>query len=120
MYTDLPPLANFLLEESYVLDLVAQPGVISIRSDLVLTPEHPEYAMPSPGEQMCFRLGTITITGVRDLTWTGQGLPPAVDANDERDYGNIDSFEWESGRFVLEGSFGVLDVHADDVEVSLE
>lgn len=119
-YTDIPTVANFVLEESYVLDVVAQPGNVTVRVDLVLTPEHPQYLPPRPGEQMCFRIGVITITGVRDVVWTGQGLPPAIDANDERDYGNIDRFEWEGDRFLLEGGFGVLDIIATGVDVSLE
>lgn len=118
-YEELPTIGAFLLEESYVLDIDARPGAMSMEVDLVLTPEHPDYEEPRADEQFCYRRGRISFSDVKALSWGGQGMPPAVDATGERDYGNIDRFEWARGRYLLEGSFGLLEVDASGVEVIL-
>lgn len=118
-YEELPATGAFLLEESYVLNIHARPGSVSIEVDLVLTPEHPEYADPRTGEQFCYRLGRISFSGVTTMSWSGQGMKPAVDATGEHDYGNIDRFEWAPGHYVVEGSFGLLGIDASEVEVTL-
>ena len=118
-YTDLEGLAEVVLEESCVLNVEAQPGRVVFEMDFALTPQHPEYTAPPASERDCFRRGTLRLHGVRRLTWDNQGAPPATDASGETDYGHIDSFEWQEGRFVLSGDWGRLDLQAEDVEVSL-
>jgi hypothetical protein len=118
-YTDLPQLAEIVLEESYVLGIRAEPGAVSFDMDFALTARHPDYAAPPPSETECFRRGTLRLLGVRRLSWVDQGLPPAVDASGEKDWGHIDSFEWEDGRFVLAGGFGSLDADAEKAEAAL-
>ncbi|GAA4215393.1 hypothetical protein [Actinocatenispora rupis] len=119
-YTDLPGLADLLLEESWVLDIAAHPGRITLRAELVLTPEHPEYAPPGPQEQFCTRFGTLTLPEVVTLTWTGQGARPIVDPDGSIDYGNIDVFV-RSGRTTrIDGEFGSLLVESDAPKVELD
>ncbi|HUP69041.1 MAG TPA: hypothetical protein VM142_04410 [Acidimicrobiales bacterium] len=120
IYTSLPQLSGFLLEESYVLDIEARPSSVSFALDLVLTPEHPHYADPAPGEQHCFRRGHIEFLGVRRLLWTAQGAPPARDASGEVDYGNIDSFNFSDLGYELEGSWGRMELQVDEVRAVLE
>ena len=45
-YTELDGFENVYLEESYVLAIEARPGTVSFELEVVLTPEHPEYAPP--------------------------------------------------------------------------
>jgi hypothetical protein len=118
-YTDLPGLAEVVLEESFVLGIEARPGVVVFEIDFVLTPRHPDYAPPSSSERECFRPGTLRFVDVRRLVWDEQGRRPATDASGEIDYGHIDSFEWDDGRFVLEGDWGRADVAADRVEATI-
>lgn len=119
-YEDHPAAGAFLLEESYVLDIDARPASVQIEVDLVLTPKHPDYADPPADEQFCFRRGRISFTGVKACSWTGQGLRPAVDATGEQDYGNIDRLAWEPRHYLVEGSFGLLEIEADDMEFALQ
>jgi hypothetical protein len=118
-YTDLPGLAEIVLEESYVLDIKAEPGAVTFDMEFALTPQHPAYSPPPSSEIECFRRGTLRLVGVRRLTWTEQGRPPAVDASGEKDWGHVDSFDWDEGRFVLAGDFGSLDAGAERVEAAL-
>lgn len=119
-YTALPQLSGLLLEESYVLGIEARPTSVRFVLDLVLTREHPRYADPVPGEQYCFRRGHIEFVGVRRLLWTAQGAPPARDASGELDYGNIDLFNASEIGYELEGTWGRMEVQADDVLAALE
>lgn len=119
-YTSLPQLSEFLLEESYVLGIEARPTSVRFALDLVLTPEHPRYADPVPGEQYCFRRGHIDFVGVRRLLWTAQGAPPARDASGELDYGNIDLFNLTETGYELEGAWGRMELQADDVLAVLD
>lgn len=118
-YTELPELAEIVLEESFVLGVEARPGAVVFDIEFVLTPRHPEYAPPSSSERECFRRGTLSFVGVRRLEWNEQGLPPATDATGEIDYGHIDSFEWDEARFVLAGDWGRADLEAAGIETTL-
>jgi hypothetical protein len=117
-YPELPQLAHFYFEDSYVLAIAATPGWLKIEMDLVLTPSHQEYRPAKPGEHYTYRHGSLIFDGVTTLSWTEQGERPAIDANQELDYGNIDQFEWEPGRFLFEGGFGKIDVRAANLIVS--
>lgn len=116
----IPAVAPFLLEESYVLGIHAGPGEVRVTIDFVLTPEHPSYSEPKTGELFCYRRGNLTFHGVERLVWSGQGSPPARDASDEADYGNIDVFALQTVGYILEGSFGPMEIKCDSVEVGLD
>lgn len=118
-YSDIAALSGLLLEESWVLNIDAQPGRLTFVMDLVLTPDHPKYREPRRGEQYCYRRGELRFRGVGRLAWTNQGAPPATDASGEIDYGHIDSFEWDDKGGLLEGDWGRIDVRFDDVEAEL-
>ncbi|GAA4215391.1 hypothetical protein [Actinocatenispora rupis] len=119
-YTELPGFGDLLLEESYVLDVVAHPAVVTIRADLVLTAEHPEYRSPADQEPYCWRRGTITLPGVSALTWTGQGTPPSTDASGTIDYGNIDELVRTGETTRIEGDFGTITVEGSEPQVQLD
>ncbi|YCK81098.1 hypothetical protein M1D89_18730 [Arthrobacter sp. D3-18] len=120
-YWDLEPLTEYYLEDSFVLDVRATPGRFSIMLDFVLREGHPQYASPLPGEQYCYRKGRLVFSGVKEISWSGQGrINPAIDANDEIDYGGIDSFRIEDNVYRLEGDFGLVEVSAASVGAELE
>lgn len=119
-YADMPELRTYYLEDSWVLDIVASPGLLTIAIDLVLTSEHPDYGPPRPGEQHCYRRGEIRFTDVTNLEWAGQGvIRPARDASGEIDYGNIDALSSDGGTYSLAGDFGSIRVRAGAIHVEL-
>jgi hypothetical protein len=118
-YVELPELSEIVLEESYVLGVTALPGQVTFDMDFVLTPAHPLYAPPPPSESECFRRGTLRLFGVRRLEWDEQGRPPATDASGERDFGHVDSFEWDHERYVLCGDWGRIDAVSEGAEITL-
>ncbi len=118
-YVEIPQLRDLVLEESYVLGVTATPGAVTIEVDLVLAPDHTEYRPPVPGEQYCFRRGSLLFKGVTRLLWSNSGSPPAIDSSGEEDHGQIDSFEWDDAGALLEGSWGRMQIVSSSIEVNL-
>lgn len=118
-YRQIDDLRACYLEDSWVLDVIAQPGTLAISLDVVLLPGHPEYQAPLAGERYCYRRGEIKFEGVSVLHWDGQGLPPARDASGEFDYGGIDSFGVDHGVYHIVGNFGEISVWAESLRMKL-
>ena len=118
-YTELDGFENVYLEESYVLAIEARPGTVSFELEVVLTPEHPEYAPPPLGIFACYREGRLDFEGVTYLEWSGQGSPPISDPSGKPDYGQIDAFGWDQSMFELEGEWGAMKISAASVRIAL-
>ena len=109
-YAQLDGFANVYLEDSFVLEIKATPGLLVLEVELVLTPQHPAYHPPAPGEQHCYARARIEFPNVRNLMWADQGTPPAVDASGAKDFGGIDALFWNGSVFHVEGDWGAIDV----------
>ncbi|MGW3283335.1 hypothetical protein ACWDR3_01670 [Streptomyces sp. NPDC001002] len=109
-YQQLDGFADVYLEDSFVLEIRAAPGVLTFEVEVVLTPGHPAHHPPAPTERACYARATIQFPQVRELTWSGQGSPPAVDASGSKDYGGFDALLWNGSTFHVEGDWGVMDV----------
>lgn len=111
------------LEDSYVLGWQRIGNDLSIDLDVVLLPSHPNYVPPTANEWACFRRGTLTFRGVRDLKGFEHldASRPAVDATGERDFGNVEDATYTpNGEFRLTlGSAGELSFSAEDVRLVL-
>lgn len=118
-YREVSRLAVYQLEESYVLDIQARPGLLVLEIDLALNINHPQYGPALPGERHCYRRGTLQFSQVVDLHWTDQGTPPAKDATGELDYGAVDSLKVEENLYVMTGDFGRISVAASDLSIRL-
>lgn len=118
-YTELPALTHFVLEESWVREVQASPGVIVFKVDLTFAASHPEVRPSRAGEMHYGREGEIRFTGVSTLSWMEQGVEPAIDANNETDWGAIDTFTWNGTTYNLSGDFGDIRVEAVALEVVL-
>lgn len=118
-YTSIPALAHLVLEESWVLEITARPGVVEFDMDLIFAKDHPDLKPPREGDMYYYRTGTIQFTGVTSLTWSDQGAPPATDASGTQDYGAIDSFRWAGSTYTFDGSWGAMHIEAAAVDVTL-
>jgi hypothetical protein len=116
-YSELEELAGLYLEDSWVLDVVARPGLLRLEADLVLREIHPFFRAPLVNEQYCYRRGVLVFTGVTRLEWDGQGLTPAHDSTGQIDYGSIDVMSFVNSKYRIEGDFGVLEVTAQGLSV---
>lgn len=119
-YFELPALSSLYLEDSWVYNIAASPGSIVFTMDFVLTPENGSYVPPLGREQYCYRQGTLSFTHVTESSWSDQGAPASKDAAGVIDYGNIDEFQWENFTYSLVGSWGHLEIVAENVAVRFE
>jgi hypothetical protein len=58
-YKSFPGLAGVFLEDSYVLGISESSEQLVFHLDAVLTPEHPAYQPPRPGEHYCYANGSL-------------------------------------------------------------
>jgi len=119
-YDQLPPLSAVYLEDSYVLGVSTDDKSVQFDLDLVLTPEHPAYSEPRPGEQYCYRRAKVTIVSARSVRWIRQTMRPFRDATGEADYGSIDAWSLDGDISHIEGDWGELEVAGGAVRVLLE
>jgi hypothetical protein len=117
-------LAGIYLEDSWALDVAPTQHEVAFQLDAVLTPEHPEYRPPAPGEQHCYRRARLTVASPQRSRLHRSDAPPAIDASGEPDFGNIESFsavDWEGEMaWELSGSWGDLVVVEPSVAIVLE
>ncbi|MQA82827.1 MAG: hypothetical protein GEV10_30975 [Streptosporangiales bacterium] len=104
--------ANVHLTDSWVLDVTVRPGEVVFDLDLVVLPSHPSYDEPLPGEQYCYRSAALRFPDLAEVTWTMGTGPPAIDADGEIDYGNIDTLRSDGDVYELSGDWGAMRIVA--------
>lgn len=118
-YQALPGLRDVYLEDSWVLSIACDETALVIDVDFVLMASHPRYQVPLSGEQYCYRRGSIRFEGVTDLSWTGRGAAPAVDASGGADFGSFDEFTVAGDTYSIAGDFGRIVLTSSPPEVGL-
>ena len=111
-YSRVPGFEGLYLEDSWVLDITARPGVLEFVVELVLRESHPRYESPKAGEQYCYRRGVLRFGAVSSLRWDRQGAVPAIDTTGEQDYGSVDALGVTDHAYTVEGDFGRIAVES--------
>ena len=112
-YAHFPGLKDVYLEDSYVLAIAEHLGEFSFKLDAVLTPIHPNYHDPYPGEQYCYANGSLLFRGVRKIEWFQRVRHHYVDATGEVDLGNVDTLIFNNGAFFVAGDWGQVRIHSN-------
>ncbi|KEI43746.1 hypothetical protein [Saccharopolyspora rectivirgula] len=112
-YFELPEFAGIYLEDSYVLGITEESGVLEFSVDFVLTESHPRYRPPRPGEQNCYVTGALTFEAGAKVEWIERTGQVYTDAAGEEDLGNIDYLLLEDGHWRAGGDWGEVVVHTD-------
>lgn len=105
-YAEMPGLSDLYLEDSYVLDIAESAGRLTFSMSAVLTPEHPAYRDPLPGEQYCYADGALVFSGVAHTDWLERSTQRYVDATGGTDLGNIDTLTSADGTYEVAGDWG--------------
>lgn len=120
-YSDLPQFSGLYLEDSFVLQIVELPDLVSFQMEFVLTKEHSGYQEPSDNEMYCYRNGVINFIAPEKVHWEHRNQKIiSIDANDEIDFGNIDIFFKCGDDYLLEGDWGRVLISAKKIEVKLQ
>jgi hypothetical protein len=95
----LPEFEGAYLEDSYFLGLVAEGGNLRLKLLFALTADHADYVLPNPGEQHCYRHGSIVIEKASIIEWQ-PGKPTITrDLDGSFDLGSIELYRNGPGRF---------------------
>ena len=108
-YWQFPGFENVYLEDSYVLAIKAKASV-EILIEAVLTENHPLYASPLPGEQYCYRQMTIKFLSPQTYSLVLKKMTPIPNPDGSIDYGNIDEFYMNDGKYYMDGEWGELTI----------
>jgi hypothetical protein len=112
-YHELPNLDDLYLEDSWVLEVQETPDEVRFRLDAVLRETHPKWSPPKNDEVYAYLPLSLVFPGKVRVDWVEHRMKPVLGPNDEVDYGNIDSFEWEPRFFELEGEWGHVRIESD-------
>lgn len=111
-YFQIPPLDRYYFEDSWVLDLEVLDSCAVFTVDAVLTPKHPDFGPPKPGEQYAYEQIRLRFENAAGTQFEPTNAPPAIGADGVADLGNIDRFDVSdtSQFFFLEGQWGTLEI----------
>lgn len=113
-YTQFPDLDGVYLEDSYVLAISEAPTRLAFKLLGVLTPEHPAYHDPLPGEHYCYANGDLVFANASQVEWLKRSTNRYFDANGAEDLGNIDVLTIDGDAFIVEGDWGEVLIHGAD------
>lgn len=111
-YVQFPNLLGVYLEDSFVLGISETPGQVTFQLEAVLTPDHPNYHEPRPGEQYCYADGELIFADVSRVEWLERSTKVYTDAAGQEDLGNIDSLTIDDETFIVEGDWGKVRIHS--------
>ncbi|HMS30759.1 MAG TPA: hypothetical protein PKD32_12975 [Saprospiraceae bacterium] len=120
-YFDLENFKGLFLEDSFVLQIIEVPELISFQVEFVLTEDHPEYKKPLDDEMYCYRFGEINFKNPKQVIWKVKNQKAvSIDANGDNDLGNIDLFFKSGDDYSLEGDWGCVIINCENLEVKLK
>ncbi|NYF09765.1 hypothetical protein HDC94_000921 [Leifsonia sp. AK011] len=117
-YVALPALRHFVLEDSYVLEILESGDTVSIRMDLVYAKDHPELRPPRLGEWAYVREGVLRFSGVTEFEWTDRSVP-AREPDGSRSWDGLEVFRLQGREYQLAGDVGSLRIVAQRLEVEM-
>lgn len=118
-YFNIEVLKGIYLEDSYVLEIIEQLDKILFKMDFVLCESHPFYKAPKKNERYCYRLGEIVFSELDKISWIEKNTENySYDANNEKDLGNIDSFNFDCNMYFLDGSWGKVIIKCNNIQVN--
>ena len=118
----LPEFAGTYLEDSYFLGMVAEGGDLRLKFLFALTTDHADYAPPKPGEQHCYREGSIVLEQPSIVEWR-PGKPTIMrDLDGTFDFGSIELYRFGPSRFrfVTEWFDAIVETGCVSIELSNE
>lgn len=104
---------NLYLEDSFVLRIENSEKQIVFTVELVLSEEHPKYSPPNQGDQYCYKKATIIFGGLKSTEWIERNSQSFIDADNSKDFGNIDVFEQTPEGYHLSGDWGEVKIDSN-------
>ncbi len=112
-YWELKGFSNLYLEDSYVEEITLG-STITFKMTVALKESHELYIVPNMEEQYCYKNLLICFSNVKAYKFNSDKVFITSDQNNEKDIGNIDSFQFINGKYYLEGNWGNLIVFSEN------
>jgi len=103
-------------EGSFLTGVIYDDESLTLEMDFLLNDRHPQYAVPEPGEEGCFRGGYVRFAEIGDLQ-IDKAKP--VEGQDE-DYSVIYGVSGDGQTFEFSCGWGEIKVAAGSVRVALD
>ena len=108
------------LEDSYVLQIIEMPKLVSFHMEFVLTEDHPLYRHPLENEMYCYKYGVINFIEPVQVLWNQRNQKVySIGEYRHLDLGNIDFFYKSGDEYLVEGDWGNVLISCSDVEIKL-
>lgn len=113
-------LKDLYLEDSFVLEIIELSDKLLFKMEFVLCESHQLYHDPKENERYCWHLGEIVFSNIESINWIERNPDKfSIDANNEIDYGNIDTFDFEENTYNLAGDWGLVEIKCMELLVYL-
>jgi len=109
---------NVYFEDSFVLGIRFDEFELIFLLELVLLESHARYLAPRKNQQYYYTRAELRFSKIKNTRWFELNFKANSDSENEIDFGNIDSFEFNEDIFILEGDWGRVEVQCDDVELA--
>jgi hypothetical protein len=119
-YTSDSRFDGLYLEDSFFIEFRHTGNAISLGLEFHLTKEHPSWSPPLEGEWGCYKRGWMHFAGVTKVKLAPSNSIPAIDADGEHDFGTLDVVKIEGSDFLIESSWGVIQMAATKVQIEFE
>lgn len=120
-YFNWPCFTHIYLEDSFVLEIIKTKNRLSFIMDFVLLENHSNYEKPKINEQYCYKKGALNFDNVSILNCEANSFFNGyTDANNEKDYGNIDVLYKENEVYKIFGDWGEAQVVCDFISIEFE
>jgi len=103
-------------EQSFLLGVIYDDESLTLEMEFNLTPQHPRYEPPQPGEEGCFRGGYVRFADIDDLQIDKAPAPEGGQA----DYSIVYSVTGDGERFEFSTGWGEIKVSAGSVRIALD
>lgn len=103
---------NVFLEDSFVLNIKTSQILAEFLVEIILTEKHRLYSKPKPNEVYCYKKAKISFPKIENIVWIEVNICPSIDANNEVDFGNIDSFFYENDFYNISGDWGEVKIQS--------
>ncbi len=115
----LPEFAGTYLEDSSFLGAVAAGGNLRLKCLFALTTDHADYASPKPGQQHCYREGSILLERPAIVDWR-PGKPTITrDPDGTFDFGSIDLYRCGPSHFRFVTQWFEATIEAEHLSLQL-
>ncbi len=118
-YSNWEDFRNIYLEDSFVLEIIETSILLSFKIEFVLGEQHLLYKKPNINEAYCYCLGYMKFINPTNVKWEKKNFDfTSIDANGEKDLGNIDLFYKENDFYFLEGDWGKVSLQCEQIELN--